>query len=78
MFIRTTALEKITRLSKRIRGVSGGTSAAKTVSILMWLTDYCQTHKGRVAFRTQATFRLRKYRKIQNNKSKLNKKWKTR
>ena len=48
MFIRTTALEKITRLSKRIRGVSGGTSAAKTVSILMWLTDYCQTHKGRV------------------------------
>jgi len=44
----TTATKKISKLRKRIRGVSGGTSASKTVSILMWLIDYCQTHRGEV------------------------------
>ncbi len=30
-------------LTKRIRAVSGGTSASKTISILVWLIDYCQS-----------------------------------
>lgn len=42
----TTALTKISALKKRIRGVSGGTSASKTISILMWLIDYAQTHNN--------------------------------
>lgn len=44
----TTATKKISKLRKRIRGVSGGTSASKTVSIIMWLIDYAQTHKGEI------------------------------
>lgn len=31
------------KLQKRIRGVAGGTSASKTISILLWLIDYAQT-----------------------------------
>jgi len=42
----TTALTKISSLRKRIRGISGGTSASKTISILMWLIDYAQTHNN--------------------------------
>jgi phage terminase large subunit len=42
----TTATHKILGLQKRIRGVSGGTSASKTISILLWLIDYAQTHKN--------------------------------
>lgn len=45
MFIQTTATTKISQLTKRVRGISGGTAASKTISILMWLIDYCQTHK---------------------------------
>lgn len=44
MYQRTTATNKILELKKRIRGVSGGTSASKTISILMWLIQYAQTH----------------------------------
>ena len=48
-YTKTTALNKILALNKRIRAVSGGTAASKTVSILMWLIDYCndsrQTNK---------------------------------
>lgn len=47
-FIRTTALDKITKLTKRIRFVNGGTSSSKTISILMWLIDYCQSHHNKV------------------------------
>lgn len=39
---RTTATNKILTLRKRIRGIAGGTSASKTVSILLWLIDYAQ------------------------------------
>ena len=42
----TTATKKIFGLSKRIRAVAGGTSASKTVSILIWLIDYCQSSKN--------------------------------
>ncbi|HEY1645213.1 MAG TPA: terminase large subunit [Candidatus Saccharimonadales bacterium] len=39
----TTATRRVFQLSKRIRAVAGGTSASKTISILVWLIDYCQT-----------------------------------
>jgi phage terminase large subunit len=42
----TTSTRKIFALRKRIRAVAGGTSASKTVSILVWLIDYCQTPQG--------------------------------
>lgn len=42
----TTATKKLLTLKKRIRGVSGGTSASKTISILMWLIDYAQSTHG--------------------------------
>jgi phage terminase large subunit len=47
LYIETTALKKIISLTKRIRFVSGGTSSSKTISILMWLIDYCQSNKGK-------------------------------
>lgn len=43
MFIETTALNKLLSLRKRIRGVSGGTSASKTISIIQILIDKSQT-----------------------------------
>ena len=43
----TTATKKIFSLKKRIRAVTGGTSASKTISILIWLIDYCQTPQGK-------------------------------
>lgn len=42
-FSDTTATRKVFSLRKRIRAVSGGTSASKTISILVWLIDYCQS-----------------------------------
>jgi phage terminase large subunit len=42
----TTATKKVFDLHKRIRAVSGGTSASKTISILIWLIDYCQSKKN--------------------------------
>lgn len=42
MFTITTATRKIARLSKRIRAVQGGTSASKTISILLLLIDAAQ------------------------------------
>ena len=38
-FIRTTATQRLLKLKQRIRGVAGGASASKTVSILMLLID---------------------------------------
>ena len=46
MFTATTATKKLAKLNKRIRGVAGGTSASKTVSILLILIDYAQSVKG--------------------------------
>src|SRR6185369_14517449 len=37
---------KILALRKRIRAICGGTSASKTISILLWLIDYAQSTKG--------------------------------
>ena len=43
----TTATRRIFELTKRIRAVAGGTSASKTISIIIWLIDYCQSPKNK-------------------------------
>lgn len=43
LFTETTALHKIAELNKKIRIVQGGTSASKTISILMYLIHLAQT-----------------------------------
>jgi len=48
MFQKTKAYDKICQLKKRIRGVGGGTAASKTISIILWLIDYAQTHENQV------------------------------
>lgn len=45
-FVDTKATQKIFSLRKRIRAVAGGTSASKTISILIWFIDYCQSRKN--------------------------------
>lgn len=45
MFQITTATKKITQLTKRIRAVQGGTSASKTISILLYLINLAQSDK---------------------------------
>lgn len=45
MYLPTTATKKLSKLNKRIRGVAGGTSAGKTISILQLLIDDAQTDK---------------------------------
>lgn len=47
-FYQTTATEKIFDLDKRIRAVAGGTSASKTISILMWLIKYSQVNRNKL------------------------------
>jgi len=44
MYIQTTATKKINNLTRRTRAISGGASASKTISILIWLIGYAQ-HK---------------------------------
>lgn len=46
MFQITTATKRIAELTKAIRGVAGGTSASKTISILAYLIDYGQSHEN--------------------------------
>lgn len=41
----TTALHRIASLNKRIRAIQGGTSASKTISVLMYLIHLAQTDK---------------------------------
>ena len=47
-FQNTKATKKIFNLKKRIRAISGGTSASKTISILVWLIDYGQSTNNEV------------------------------
>ena len=42
----TTATRRIFSLKKRIRAVAGGTSASKTISILIWIINYCQSREN--------------------------------
>lgn len=46
-FLDTTATRKVFSLKKRIRAVAGGTSASKTISIIVWIIDYCQVRQTR-------------------------------
>lgn len=46
-FVDTKATTRIFALRKRIRAVCGGTSASKTISIIVWIIDYCQTIQDR-------------------------------
>jgi len=46
-FSDTKATRKIFDLTKRIRAVCGGTSASKTISILVWIIDYCQSRQNK-------------------------------
>lgn len=41
----TTATQKVLRMSKRIRGIQGGTSASKTISVLLYLINAAQSDK---------------------------------
>jgi len=45
MFIQTTATKRIIALKKRIRAVQGGSSASKTVSIILYLIALAQSDK---------------------------------
>jgi phage terminase large subunit len=45
MYSQTTATDKIIGMSKRIRAVAGGTSASKTISILLYLIAKAQSDK---------------------------------
>lgn len=45
MFYQTTATKKIAKLKKKIRVVQGGTSASKTISILLYLIAKAQSDK---------------------------------
>lgn len=47
VFKDVTATRRVFALKKRIRAVAGGTSASKTISILVWLIDYCQSIKNK-------------------------------
>lgn len=47
-FQNVQATRKIFQLKKRIRAVSGGTWASKTISILVWLIDYGQVTQNEV------------------------------
>lgn len=44
----TTATRKISSLTKKIRAIQGGTSASKTISILLYLIAYAQTKQDRI------------------------------
>lgn len=48
MYTVTTATKKIAALTKRLRAVTGGTSASKSISILLWLIDYAQSADNQI------------------------------
>lgn len=48
MYQVTTATTKLQKLNKRIRGIAGGSSASKTISILLILIDYAQRNENEV------------------------------
>ena len=46
LYAQTTATTRIAQLTKRIRAIPGGTSASKTISILIYLISLSQTDKA--------------------------------
>jgi len=47
MYQRTTTYKKILKLQKRIRIVQGGSSAGKTIALLLYLIDYAQSNPNK-------------------------------
>lgn len=47
MFKKTTAVDKILKMKKRLKIIQGGTSAGKTIAILLILIDKAQSLKGK-------------------------------
>lgn len=47
-YIKTTAVDKIMSLRKRLRILQGGSSAGKTIAMLLILIDRCQSEKGKL------------------------------
>lgn len=56
MYQQTSATTKIRKLTKRIRGIAGGTSASKTISILLWLIKYAQEYDNKTISVVSETF----------------------
>jgi phage terminase large subunit len=56
MYQPTTAVKKILKLGKRIRGIAGGSSAGKTIAILLWLIDKAQTNNNLLISVVSETF----------------------
>lgn len=56
MYQATTATNKLLSLQKRIRGICGGTSASKTISILLWLIDCAQHNDNLIISVVSETF----------------------
>lgn len=54
--IKTTATDKIFSLRKRLRIVAGGTSASKTISILLWMIQRAQTNENEMLSVVSETF----------------------
>jgi len=54
--IKTTATDKIFALRKRIRVVAGGTSASKTISILLWMIQRAQQNPNELLSVVSETF----------------------
>lgn len=48
IFKKTTALKKILEMKKRLRIIQGGSSAGKTIAVLLILIDIAQSSSGRV------------------------------
>jgi len=55
MYQETTTFQKIANLKKRIRIVQGGSSAGKTIALLLYLIDFAQSHKGKTISVVSAT-----------------------
>lgn len=47
-YVATTGTKRLLKLKKRIRAVCGGTSASKTISILLILIDKAQSNEGKL------------------------------
>lgn len=55
MYRPTTTLKKIAKLKKRIRIVQGGSSAGKTVALLLYLIDFAQNKQNKTVSIVSAT-----------------------
>ena len=56
LFQKTTATDKVFALTKRIRAIAGGSSASKTISILIWLIHYAQQVENKVITITSESY----------------------